>query len=167
MIEIRELGNREIEQFLETADYGHLACCDANGPYVVPIHFAYRDGYVYVYTTQGKKSDIISRQPRVCLQVEDVKDNQNWTSVIIFGEAQILTDESERSRAIEAVASINPTLTPAVAIRWMDNWVRENIEVILRMVPLETTGRASVPKSEINSPFVQSKLPHDSNRTTN
>ena len=158
MIEIRDLNDREIHKFIDSKTYGHLGCCDQGQPYVVPVHFAFKDDYFFIYTTQGKKTEIISRNPRVCLQIEAVEANTDWTSVIVFGEAQELVDESERSAAIAAVAKVNPTLTPAVSIHWMDNWVRENIEVIYRLVPLEMTGRASVPKSETPAQFISSKL---------
>jgi nitroimidazol reductase NimA-like FMN-containing flavoprotein (pyridoxamine 5'-phosphate oxidase superfamily) len=159
MIEIRDLNSQEIEEFVSRSNYGHMACCDDGAPYIVPIHFAYSDGYIYVYTTQGKKWRIISKNPRICVQIEDVKDNKNWTSVVVDGEAQELTEEAERRLAVDAVVKINPTLTPAVSVHWMDNWVRENIEVVFRITPLEMTGRASVPQSDSGTPFVHSKLP--------
>ena len=55
---------------------------------------------------------------------------------------------------MEAVLKVNPSLTPAVSIHWMDNWVRENIEVIYRIVPVDMSGRASVAKSDSRTPFV-------------
>jgi nitroimidazol reductase NimA-like FMN-containing flavoprotein (pyridoxamine 5'-phosphate oxidase superfamily) len=159
MIEVRELDNQEIEDMLTRLNYGHLACADGNEPYVVPIHYAYDSPYIYIYTTEGKKSECIARNPRVCLQIEDVRDNRNWQSVIVQGEAEHLTEEKERSRALNAVVRINPTLTPAVSIRWMDNWVRENVEVIYRIVPIETTGRASVDRSETSGQFIPADRP--------
>jgi nitroimidazol reductase NimA-like FMN-containing flavoprotein (pyridoxamine 5'-phosphate oxidase superfamily) len=157
MIEVRELGNEQINEMLARLDYGHLACCVDNEPYVVPIHYAYKSGYIYIYTTQGKKTEALKRNPRVCLQIEEVRNNQDWESAIIYGEAQELTDEIERSDAVEAVAALNPTLTPAVSIHWMDNWVRENIEVVYKMTPLEMTGRRAIPQTETRGAFVPSK----------
>lgn len=154
MIEIRELGESEIKELVSRVGYCHLACADGTEPYVVPVHYAFEPPYLYVYTTEGKKSEIIARNPRVCLQIEEVKDNRDWKSVIVQGEAEQLTDESQRTKALEAVLKVNPSLTPAVSIHWMDNWVRENIEVIYRIVPVEMSGRASVSKSESRTPFV-------------
>jgi len=153
MIEIKDLGNKEINELLQTVGYGHLACTDGKEPYIVPIHYAFDDPFIYVYTTEGKKSEIIKRNPRVCLQVEKVVDNTHWQSVIVTGEAEALTDEAERQVALDAILKSNPTLTPAVSIHWMDNWVRENIEVVYRILPIETSGRASVPGSETPTPF--------------
>lgn len=154
MIEVRELGESEIKELISRVGYCHLACTDGTEPYVVPVHYAFEPPYLYVYTTEGKKSEIIARNPRVCLQIEEVKDNRDWKSVVVQGEAEQLTDESQRTKALEAVLKVNPSLTPAVSIHWMDNWVRENIEVIYRIVPVDMSGRASVAKSDSRTPFV-------------
>ena len=145
MIEVRELGNKQILEVLKRVNYCHLAVCDEGEPYVVPIHYAYHDGYIFIYTTEGKKSRILERNSRVCLQVEEVHDNENWVSVIVNGEAERITDEDEFAAALQIVAAINPMLTPAVSVRWQDNWVRENIPAIYRIAIIESSGRRSVP----------------------
>ena len=157
MIEIEEMGNSEIDALLAKTGYGHLACARNNEPYVVPIHYAYAKPYVYIYTTLGKKAEIIKENPRVCLQVEEVGDNKHWHSVIVYGTAEELIDESEREIALKAITATNPTLTPAVSIRWMDSWVRENIEVIYRVTPTEMTGRATINRAEMRASIISKR----------
>lgn len=147
MLEVAELSRQQIVELLERLDYGHLACSLDDRPYVIPVHFAYDNGEIFIYTTEGKKSRILAANPRVCLQFEEVIDNQNWVSVIIDGEAARVTDAKERERILGLIVAINPTLTPAVSIHWMDNWVRENIEVLYRIVPLEMNGRQAAGKA--------------------
>ena len=165
MIEIREMGDSEILELIKAVGYGHLACTDGKSPYVVPVHYGYQEPYIYLYTTEGKKSEIIGRNPRVCLQIEEVHGNKNWKSAIIDGEAEQLSDETERLKALEAVVRVNPTLTPAVSIHWMDNWVRENIEVIFRITAAEMSGRASVVRSDLRAVFVPKKRPERNAKT--
>ena len=81
-------------------------------------------------------------------------NNKHWHSVIAYGTAEQLTDEHERDIALKAIVATNPTLTPAVSIRWMDNWVRENIEVIYRVTPTEMTGRATVNRPEMRASII-------------
>jgi hypothetical protein len=157
MIEVREMSDKEIVELLSRVGYGHLACSRDDQPYLVPIHYAFKEPNIYVYTTEGKKSEIIAENPRICLQVEDVQDNAQWKSVILNGEAERLTDEVKREAALQAIVAVNPTLTPAVSIRWMDNWVRENIEVIYLIKPKSMTGRTSVSGSETSHPLTPSK----------
>jgi len=154
MIEVQEMTNSEIDEVLARIGYGHLACARNNRPYVVPIHYVYDKLKIYIYTTDGKKTDIIRDNPQVCLQVEEVVDNGDWRSVIINGEAERVTDRDEREKAVKLIRSANPSLTPAISIRWMDNWVRENIEVVFRIRPTTITGRSTA-KVKIRAAFAQ------------
>ena len=156
MIEIRELGNQAIEEVLQRNDFAHLAVCLDNKPYVIPIHYGYQDGTIYIFTTQGKKYEIISENPHVCLQVEEITDEKNWVSVIVEGEAEELSSENEKDLALELVTKTNPTLTPAMSVRWMDGWVRENISVFYRVTPLSLSGRATVRDSEFHESYTPS-----------
>ncbi len=146
MIQVEEPSNAEINQILSRVGYGHLACSRDDQPYVVPVHYAFLNGEIFIYTTEGKKFEIIQGNPLVCLQVEEVTDNQHWASVIVEGVAEQITKPAEREKAVKLVVAVNPTLTPAISIRWMDSWVRENIEVVYRITPTTTSGRRTVNK---------------------
>jgi len=154
MIEVQVMSNKEIAEVLERVGYGHLACARNNRPYVVPIHYVYDGQSIYIYTTEGRKTEIISDNPQVCLQVEEVVDNDDWRSVIVHGEARKITDRKDLEKVIKLIRSTNPTLTPAISIRWMDMWIRENIEVVYRIIPEMMTGRYTV-KVKISAAFAQ------------
>jgi len=141
MIEIEEMDSKEIHDLLESTSFGHLGCSRYDEPYVVPINFAYIDPYIYIYTTEGKKAEILKANPRASLQIEKIKDRTHWLSVIIQAAAHEVKDPAEREKAIAAILKINPTLTPAISVHWMDDWVRENIEIIFRLEPASKTGR--------------------------
>ena len=143
MLEVKDMTFGEIEGLLDRVRYGHLGCAQNNHPYVVPIHFAYNDRTIYIYTTEGKKSEMIDANSEVCLQVEEVIDDENWSSVVVVGDAERLTDAEARQKAFAAVTAANPTLTPALSLRWVDEWVREqrDVEVIYRINRKTVTGR--------------------------
>ena len=146
MIEIREMGNSAARETLGRLNYAHLACSRDDEPYVVPVHYAFDGDYVFIYTTEGKKSGILDSNPKVCLQAEDVEDNEHWVSVMAFGEVERVPDDA-RSEALDLILNVNPTLTPAVSVRWMDSWVRTNVEVIYRFRPRKISGRKTVDRS--------------------
>jgi nitroimidazol reductase NimA-like FMN-containing flavoprotein (pyridoxamine 5'-phosphate oxidase superfamily) len=143
MLEVKDMTFGEIESLLDRVRYGHLGCAQNNHPYVVPIHFAYDDRTIYIYTTEGKKSEMIDSNSEVCLQVEEVIDDENWSSVVVVGDAEKLTDADERQKAFAAITAANPNLTPALSFRWVDEWVREqkDTEVIYRIERKSITGR--------------------------
>lgn len=155
MIEIEEMRPAEAREVLGSLNYAHLAVAEDNIPYVVPVHYAFDGEYVYIYTTEGKKAEIIRVNPEICLQAEDVADNEHWKSVMVFGTAEQLTEEDSRQKALDLLLKINPKLTPAISVRWMDNWVRENIEVIYRISPRSVTGRQTVARKQPSLPARQ------------
>jgi uncharacterized protein len=158
MIAVEEMNNGQIKEVLGRVGYGHLGLARGHHPYVVPVHYAFDDPFIYIYTTEGKKTEIIRANPEICLQVEDVQDEKNWQSVMITGTAEQIIDLKEREHALEFILASNPTLTPAVSIRWMDCWVRENIEVIYRIKPRMLTGRETVEQSETQAALAPQKI---------
>ena len=65
---------------------------------------------------------------------------------MVTGEAKTVTDDAEREKAMQLILAVNPALTPALSIRWMDSWVQEirDIEKIYRIKPTNITGRRTV-----------------------
>jgi nitroimidazol reductase NimA-like FMN-containing flavoprotein (pyridoxamine 5'-phosphate oxidase superfamily) len=143
MNEVHEMAEAEIQKTLGKIFYGHLGCSVDDRPYVVPIHFAYKAPHFFIYTNEGKKTEMIAANPNVCLQVEDVVDGGEWRSVVISGTAERITDPVEREAALHLIMEINPTLTPAMGLTWVNNWIREKHEVVYRIVPEKMTGRSS------------------------
>jgi uncharacterized protein len=54
-MEVNEIAIEECKMVLERASLGRLGCSYENQPYVVPIHFAYEDAYLYGFSTSGQK----------------------------------------------------------------------------------------------------------------
>jgi nitroimidazol reductase NimA-like FMN-containing flavoprotein (pyridoxamine 5'-phosphate oxidase superfamily) len=76
MLEVEEMTAGDSHHLLKELDYGHLGCARLDGrPYVVPIHYAYEEPDIYIFTTEGMKTEYLAANPEVCLQVEDVKDS--------------------------------------------------------------------------------------------
>ena len=144
MVQVEEMDADDCKKLLQRVGYGHLGLVRDTHPYVVPIHYAYDEPHVYIYTTEGKKTEIIEANPEVCLQVEDVSDQKHWQSVIITGDAIQLTAKKEIARAKNFILATNPSLTPALSIRWMDSWARSNYEVVYRIKPITVTGRTTL-----------------------
>ena len=141
MIEILEMHETEIRDFLSRVSYGHLACSRNDQPYVVPIYFAYDGTDIFFYTTEGLKSQIIAENPKICLQVEEIHEGGAWQSVVILGEAERIVDRVKREAAIELLRSNNPTLLPALALKWSKDWIRNNVEAVYKIKIQSLTGR--------------------------
>jgi len=141
MLDLYEMSSREIQDLLQQVGYGHLGCICGEHPYVVPMNYYLTGSDIYLFTTEGLKTQYMDANPEVCLQVEDVHDLQHWRSVVATGRVERLTEAQDIDRVMKLVQEHNPTLSPAISRTWIDVWGRANIRAIYRMYPNEMNGR--------------------------
>jgi len=91
-MEVNEMAAEECKAVLEHASLGRLGCSYENQPYVVPIHFAYDSGYLYVFSTLGQKVKWMRANPKVCVQTDQIENQGEWISVIVNGEYEELSE---------------------------------------------------------------------------
>lgn len=90
---IHTLRDEEMRELLERQSYGHLGCCTSEkNLYVVPITYVYSKGSIYSFSFEGKKVDILRKNPRVCFQVEELLTPEKWSSVIVWGNFEELPE---------------------------------------------------------------------------
>lgn len=145
--QIVDMGNEEIAGLLQRTNFGHLGLCREDRPYVIPIHFAYGKPGILFYTTEGLKTEMIEENPTVCLQVEEIKDDGHWKSVIITGTAERLTTPREIDRAMGLLKQVDPDLIPAWSVRWLDDLIRVNRPAVYRIATAVKTGRRTLDKA--------------------
>lgn len=106
-MEINEMTSDECRLFVAGASLGRLGCSYENQPYVVPIHFAYEEDYLYVFATFGQKVKWMRANPKVCVQTDEIRKQSEWISVIVYGEYEELPEPqytSERKHASSLLA---------------------------------------------------------------
>jgi hypothetical protein len=98
---IHEMSASECRQALADAHVGHLACAHDNQPYILPMNFAVDGHYLYLYgfTTLGQKVDWMRSNPRVCFEIDNIVNHNQWMSVIVFGRYEELPDKPEFEKA--------------------------------------------------------------------
>ena len=143
MVDIDEMGQKEIQSFLQQVGYGHLGYIHEGKPYVMPMHYYLEDSDIYLFTTEGMKTHDIDVNPEVCLQVEEIDDPLHWRSVIVTGRAERLTEQQDIDHAMQFIKERNPTLSPAINRTWIDSWGRAEVIAIYRIYPGEMSGRTT------------------------
>lgn len=144
MLQIEDMPMQEMQALLERVGFGHLGCAREGRPYVVPINYSYDPQGIYIFTTQGTKTDFIDANPQVCLQVEEIEDPLHWQSVMVTGRAERITSPEEQERAMQLITLSNPTLQPAINATRIDVWGRANSVRIYRIHPDMIDGRKTV-----------------------
>lgn len=107
------LTKEDCELVLERGTSGVLAVQGDGGyPYAVPLSYVYTDGKIIFHCAkQGHKLDAIAQNDKVSFCVIDLDDIQPeryttyFRSVIAFGRARVLEEETEKRAAIEALAA--------------------------------------------------------------
>ena len=141
MLKIEEMAHGEMLALLLRAAYGHLACARDNRPYVVPMNYTFDSEFIYFFTTEGTKTEMIEANNTVCFQVEEVTDPQRWRSVMVTGQAERLTRPAEVEHAMQLITGCNPSLTPALNETKIGAWTRLNNVAIYRLRPEAIYGR--------------------------
>ena len=97
-----ELNKRELLDLIENQVIGRLGC-HANGEtYIVPVNYVYRDNMIYLHSGMGKKIEMMRANPRVCFQIDEIKDTFRWKSAILQGNFIELSGE-ERQQAMQGI----------------------------------------------------------------
>jgi uncharacterized protein len=143
MLDIDEMGQKEIHELLLQVGYGHLGCIHEGKPYVMPMQYYLEDSDIYLFTTVGMKTHDMDANPEICLQVESLHDPLHWRSVIVNGRAERLTEQQNIDRVMQLIKKRNSTLSPAINRTWSDSWGRAEAIAIYRIHPSEMTGRTT------------------------
>ena len=112
----KEIFSRaECDAVLNEAEVAHVAMVDGEKPYVVAMNFAYDGSALYFHCApEGRKLEILARNPNVCIGVEFgarflpgtpvCKSTMHYRSVIVTGRATFVADPAGKRRAHEVIA---------------------------------------------------------------
>jgi len=96
---VRDLATEDCRAALSTLTFGRLACCHDGQPYIVPLHFAADGEDIFAFSMAGQKVEWMRENPRVCLEADSIQRNDEWTSIIVLGRFEELSDTPEFSTA--------------------------------------------------------------------
>jgi hypothetical protein len=146
---IEELTRKASLDFLAGSRLGHLACANQSQPYVTPCNFAYHNQWIYSFSTVGKKIEWLRANPLACLEVDEITNPQKWTSVIVFGRYEELTDTVENQAERELAHKLlqqNPVWwEPGYARTVLHGTPRPLDPVYYRLSIDEISGHRAVP----------------------
>src|ERR1035438_2378691 len=97
---IIEMSPGEIKEFVRSQKVGRVGCHLEGETYVVPVIYGWDADCIYVYTTEGKKVDMMRENRRVCFEIDEYLTNGAWRSGIAQGEVEELEGEVEWQHAV-------------------------------------------------------------------
>jgi len=144
------LSEVETIEILQSCTSGVLAVTGNNDyPYAVPLSYVYKDGKLFFHFAKaGHKIDSILKNNKVSfcvIKTDDVIQNTFTTyfrSVIVFGRAKIITEDSEKKYALECLVG---KYSPDYIAEGQSEIVREWKLVNVAEVEIEhMTGKAAI-----------------------
>lgn len=105
------MKHEDIEKIIGRATVCRLGMLDGDSPYIVPLCFGYKDDVLYFHTSmKSRKIDLIKKHPKVCFEMDILAEtipaptpckwNMRYQSVVGFGNASMVEDESEKKAAL-------------------------------------------------------------------
>ena len=149
-MEINEMTAEECSTFLAHASLGQLGCSFEDQPYVVPINFAVESGYLYAFSTVGQKVKWMRANPKVCVQMDEIRTRSEWVSIVVNGEYQELPEphyKAERQHAISLLAKQHQWWLNALGERQMKAGERSIYPLFFRIRIKSISGLRASDKS--------------------
>lgn len=112
---------------------GRLGCVDNGEPYIVPVNYLFEEGSIYSHSLPGRKLDALRTHPRACLQVDDIRDDLNWTSVIAYGNFEEVRLPGDRRSVLTKLLERFPLLTPVESVMAEDAAAPDSIVFRIRV----------------------------------
>lgn len=146
-----ELTPEAIEALLNAEIVARIGYVDRRGlPCIVPITYAYDGRALYGYSLLGAKIENMGLHPFVCVEVDQIQNAADWSSVIVRGTFEPLGGRD----AIDAVERISVRLATAAVgadIPWTAARTfvaREGgAGIAYRILITEKHGRCAIPRS--------------------
>ncbi len=105
----------EIEAIIRKCAYCTVGLVDLDGnPYIVPMNFAYKDGFIYLHSGDaGSKVEMAMRHPKVCINFCEGHElvymhrqvacsySMKSRSVTCRGTVRFIDDMTEKRRALD------------------------------------------------------------------
>ncbi len=92
---VQDLSKQEGCELLQRVGFGRLGCVNKNQPYIVPTYFAYEPDHLFGFSTAGQKIEWMRANPLVCVQADEIVNEDNWTSVLVSGRYEELPDNPQ------------------------------------------------------------------------
>jgi uncharacterized protein len=148
---IDELNDSECREILSRASTARLGCSLNDQPYVVPVGIAYEENDIYVFSTLGQKIKWMRSNPKVCVQVDEIRSQSDWSSVIANGKYQELPEpqfEDERNHARKLLQQRHQWWLNAMAERRIRLRDEEIKPLFFRICISSLTGLRSASESD-------------------
>jgi nitroimidazol reductase NimA-like FMN-containing flavoprotein (pyridoxamine 5'-phosphate oxidase superfamily) len=109
-----ELTTAECQALLASQHVGRLAFTFRDRVDIEPVHYVYRDGWIWGRTQHGAKVNILAHHPWVAFEVDHIEALFSWRSVVVHGRMEFpdpdgsAQDQERYAIGVEAFRALVP-----------------------------------------------------------
>jgi nitroimidazol reductase NimA-like FMN-containing flavoprotein (pyridoxamine 5'-phosphate oxidase superfamily) len=113
---IHTLGLSQCRALLARNRTGRIAFAIGERVDIEPIHFVYRDGWIFGRTSPGTKAAALRHNPWVAFEVDEAEGVFDWRSVVVHGTLYFLDEDgppstvATREKAVALLQRLIPDL---------------------------------------------------------
>lgn len=100
------LSHAQCTQLLGRNHVGRLAYTFRDAVDIVPLHYAYADGWIYARTSPGQKLAKLRHHRWVAFEVDEIYGMFDWTSIVVHGALYLLDPHSVVTETWENAVTI-------------------------------------------------------------
>ena len=100
------LSRAECTRLLARNYVGRLAYAFRDAVDIVPLHYAYVDGWIYARTSPGQKLTKLRHNRWVAFEVDEIHGMFDWSSVVVHGALYLLDRESGVTETWEQAVTV-------------------------------------------------------------
>lgn len=146
------LNEQQVDEVLEKNITGRIGCTDGKMVYIIPITYLYDGKYIIGHSKEGMKIRLMREHPEVCFEVDEMLNQANWKSVLVWGRYEELTDPRERYYALDRLIRkiyklrVSETALPSYTFTPEGHLVLpdEPKTIVFRIFPEKKSGRFEI-----------------------
>ena len=144
VVKLPKMTKQEMGELIRRQRLCRIAFKGAKYPYIAPFQYVVLDGVLYFhFTNYGKKMKLIENDKRVCVEIEEYKEDlSEYSFIVLRGTLKVVSDQQERVRALKKLAEEGETklslnFLPAHGFDKEDEWssltLNETPLVVIRL----------------------------------
>ena len=129
VFKLPKMTKQEMWKLIRRQRLCRIAFKGAKYPYIAPFQYVVLDGVLYFhFTNYGKKMKLIENDKRVCVEIEEYKEDlSEYSFIVLRGTLKVVSDQQERVGALkkleeEGETKLSPNFLPAHGFNKEDGW---------------------------------------------
>jgi nitroimidazol reductase NimA-like FMN-containing flavoprotein (pyridoxamine 5'-phosphate oxidase superfamily) len=129
VVKLPKMTKQEMWRLIRRQRLCRIAFKGTEYPYMAPFQYVVLDDVLYFhFTDYGRKMKLIDNDKRVCVEIEEYKEDlSEYSFIVLRGTLKVVTNRQERIKALEKLSEegekkLSPNFLPAHGFRKEEGW---------------------------------------------